>query len=186
VTTDLLLPCVHNGRRMMKTFEEAHHLLHECSIGYLALSHWLRFEYGGYKGQHYLKKLVGKASMDWGIALLSRGRLALTLSDMRRRHPEDASMDVRTFHSRASRLAKGFPGVPIGQRPYRFLEVYDLENGRYHTQPAYQMCEDCTWILVFRPEDPSLEVDWELLQTPPVATAAAVNGQSLANDRSAA
>ena len=184
MTTELLLPCVHNGRRMMKTFEEAHHLLHECSIGYIATFHWLIFDFGDYEGQHFLEKLVGKASMDFGLALMTRGRRALTLSDMRRRNPDDASMDVRTFHSRASRLAKGFSGVPIGHRPFRFLEVYDLSNGRYRTQPAYQMCENCTWLLVFQPEDPSLEVDWELLQTPPVGTVAAVSGQSLANDRS--
>ena len=184
VTTELLLPCVHNGRRKMVPFQEAHALLWACSIGYLAPSNCWRYEFGEWRGQHILTKLVGKASMDFGLALLSRGRRALTLSDMRRRNPEDANMDVRTFHSRASRLAKGFPGVPIGHRPFRFLEVYDLSNGRYRTQPAYQMCEDCTWLLVFQPEDPNLEVDWELLQTPPAETVAAVIGQALANDRS--
>jgi len=169
----------------MVPFQEAHHLLWASSLGYLAPSNWCRYEFGEYRGQHVLTKLVGNASMEFGLALMTRGRLALTLSDMRRRNPEDTSMDVRTFHSRASRLAKGFPGVPVGQRPYRFLEVYDLSNGRCHTQPAYQMCEDCTWLLVFRPEDPGLEVDWELLQTPPAATVVAVNGQFLANDTSA-
>ena len=117
---------------------------------------------------------------------LERKSSALTLSDMRRRKPEDTEMDIRCFNSRASRFGKGFPGVPIGQRPYRFLEIYDLDNGRYHTQPAYQMCEDRTWILIFRPEDPTLEVDWELLQTPPIGTGTAVYSQHRANDMSAA
>ena len=71
VTTELLLPCVHNGRRKMVPFQEAHALLWACSIGYLAPSNCWRYEFGEWRGQHILTKLVGKASMDFGLALLS-------------------------------------------------------------------------------------------------------------------
>ncbi len=162
---NLLLPCIHNGRNVQHSFAEAHQLLWSVSIGFVSVADWLRFGFDGFEGRHHLAELgVRKAALSFGLALMTRGRRALTLRDMQDRHPDDAMMDGRCFNQRASRFAEAFPAVPRQYRPYRYLDIAE----RRCTQPAYMMRPDLSWFLVFAPEVGAVDVDWDVLLTPPI------------------
>jgi hypothetical protein len=162
---DLLFPCIHDGRRVELAFEQAYQLIWACSIGYFAPLHWLRYSFSGYTNALYLAGKVGAKAMDFGMDLMKNGRRVLTYGDYLRLHPSSEEIGENAFVGRASRFAReAFPGVPLADRPFRFVKIYSRES---KGEPGYQMREDNSWLLVFKPMDCPADFDWSLFQQPP-------------------
>jgi hypothetical protein len=111
----------------------------------------------------YLLGRVPKGGWDFGMKLMTRGRMALSLNDARRIYSNE-NLGTSWFQARGSRLGLAFPYVPPVDRPYRYLLVPEYPRGFC---PAYQMHGDVTWILIFRPKDLPDDFDWEVFLTPP-------------------
>lgn len=157
------LRCCHNGRQRSIPLPEAHRLAEEVSLLYIGPLHWLGYQFGQYKDHHFLVELpIGPLPRDFLFQLMTRGRRVLTDADLNKIH--NRRIPPYVIFGWATRARGCFPCVPTSDCPFVYVRLPNTQDSTF----AYQMRPDITWLLLFPPQDDSMDgesIDWLSFRT---------------------
>ncbi len=157
------IDCYYCGRRQRLPLLEAIKLFHTSSYAWLLPLDYYRWAIGDRAGDTYVYEHVSKSARSFGRRIHTHRMRALSLRGLEAL--EDAEIDARTFHKRASRFNSIFDGLPADLRPFVYDEIETIDDVRI---PAYRMRQSRTWLVVVGAADGQDDrVEWAMFLDPP-------------------